>query len=221
MHIKASWGGFELVDIAKALFGAALQDPANQKMVLLSESCLPLYPPTLTYAQLISEPKSRINACSNEVLGLSSDNPPLAHQYMVLRGRCIPLLTHGAMMHVQKCGLSRHIQDWAACMFMSSLPRHPVYLTHAQLIGKPVWQALATSALLLSCVSQAELTAGVTADDVSASKGGQNRAAHTLAVALQGGGAEGEPTTLVLRSRSRQCSSMQRMLPPAVVIAVA
>ncbi|CAK0784365.1 hypothetical protein CVIRNUC_007569 [Coccomyxa viridis] len=66
VHIKASWGGFELVDIAKALFGAALQDPANQKMVLLSESCLPLYPPTLTYAQLISEPKSRINACSNE-----------------------------------------------------------------------------------------------------------------------------------------------------------
>ena len=75
VHIKASWGGFELVDIAKALFGAALQDPANQKMVLLSESCLPLYPPTLTYAQLISEPKSRINACSNEVLGLSCRNP--------------------------------------------------------------------------------------------------------------------------------------------------
>ncbi len=67
MHIEASWGGFELVDIAKELFRAALTDTANQKMVLLSESCLPLYPATLTYAQLISEPKSRINACRDPV----------------------------------------------------------------------------------------------------------------------------------------------------------
>ena len=67
MHIQASWGGFELVDIAKELFRAALKDTANQKMVLLSESCLPLYPATLTYAQLISEPKSRINACRDWV----------------------------------------------------------------------------------------------------------------------------------------------------------
>ncbi len=67
MHIQASWGGFELVDIAKELFRAALTDTANQKMVLLSESCLPLYPATLTYAQLISEPKSRINACHDWV----------------------------------------------------------------------------------------------------------------------------------------------------------
>ena len=81
VHIKASWGGFELVDIAKALFGAALQDPANKKMVLLSESCLPLYPPTLTYAQLVSEPESRINACSNEVLALSSDILPGASEH--------------------------------------------------------------------------------------------------------------------------------------------
>ena len=97
MHIKATWGGFELVDIAKALFGAALQDPANQKMVLLSESCLPLYPPTLTYAQLVSEPKSRINACSDEVLGLSLDFPLGApehgaawsvHPLAGLRGHC-------------------------------------------------------------------------------------------------------------------------------------
>ena len=67
VHIQASWGGFELVDIAKELFRAALTDTANQKMVLLSESCLPLYPATLTYAQLISEPKSRINACRDWV----------------------------------------------------------------------------------------------------------------------------------------------------------
>ena len=81
MHIQASWGGFELVDIAKELFRAALTDAANQKMVLLSESCLPLYPATLTYAQLISEPKSRINACHDWVRSLrplvSTALPPL------------------------------------------------------------------------------------------------------------------------------------------------
>ena len=36
-------------------------------MVMLSEACIPLYPPTLVYQQLISEPLSRINACPNEV----------------------------------------------------------------------------------------------------------------------------------------------------------
>ena len=135
VHIKASWGGFELVDIAKALFGAALQDPANQKMVLLSESCLPLYPPTLTYAQLISEPKSRINACSNEVLGLSCNTPlgtPKCSQY-------IPLLVRGAVVHSQESGPPRHKHYWPAQMFMSGLPRHPVSLTNAQLVSKPVW----------------------------------------------------------------------------------
>lgn len=81
MHIQASWGGFELVDIAKELFRAALTDTANQKMVLLSESCLPLYPATLTYAQLISEPKSRINACHDWVrcLQISSHDAVITH----------------------------------------------------------------------------------------------------------------------------------------------
>lgn len=72
MHIQASWGGFELVDIAKELFRAALVDPANKKMVLLSESCLPLYPATVPYAQLIAEPKSRINACPDQVSNVST-----------------------------------------------------------------------------------------------------------------------------------------------------
>ena len=77
-HIQASWGGFELVDIAKELFRAALAEAANRKMVLLSESCLPLYPATLTYTQLLSEPKSRINACHDWV------RPPAALTPMVL-----------------------------------------------------------------------------------------------------------------------------------------
>ncbi|KAK9842061.1 hypothetical protein WJX81_006609 [Elliptochloris bilobata] len=62
-HINATWGDHALVDAAKALVKAALAEPANQKLALLSESDVPLYPPALVYQQLISEPRSRVNAC--------------------------------------------------------------------------------------------------------------------------------------------------------------
>lgn len=42
---------------------AALEQPLNEKFVLLSETCIPLYPATLVWAQLLSESKSRIHAC--------------------------------------------------------------------------------------------------------------------------------------------------------------
>lgn len=47
------------------LLEKALEDPRNQKFVLLSESDIPLYSPLVVYHQLISEPLSRINACNN------------------------------------------------------------------------------------------------------------------------------------------------------------
>lgn len=65
------------------LLRAALKDERNAKMVMLSEACIPLYPPTVVYQQLISEPLSRINACPNQVIApasLSSNDivqPPL------------------------------------------------------------------------------------------------------------------------------------------------
>lgn len=67
MHVKATWGGFDLVDATKALLRAALLEESNKKLMLLSESCVPLYPPALIYQQLMSEPKSRINACPHRV----------------------------------------------------------------------------------------------------------------------------------------------------------
>ena len=41
----------------------ALQEPLNQRFLLVSESCVPLYPPTTFYASLMADDKSRINAC--------------------------------------------------------------------------------------------------------------------------------------------------------------
>ena len=38
----------------------------NKKMVLISESDVPLYPPQVFYMQLMLETRSRLNACKNE-----------------------------------------------------------------------------------------------------------------------------------------------------------
>ena len=49
----------------RLLLRAALEDPLNQRFVFLSEACAPLVPASVMYAQLMSEPKSRINACTS------------------------------------------------------------------------------------------------------------------------------------------------------------
>ncbi len=61
VHVR--WGTFALVEATRALMRAALEDPLNQKFVLLSEAGIPLYPPDTFYMQLMSETKSRINSC--------------------------------------------------------------------------------------------------------------------------------------------------------------
>ena len=53
------------------LMQEALRQPLNERFVLLSETCIPLYPATLVWAQLVSEPKSRAHACAK--LGDSDD----------------------------------------------------------------------------------------------------------------------------------------------------
>ena len=66
-----SWGAHELVVAARSLLGEALKDPLNRKFILLSESGLPLYPPTTTYLQLMREDKSRLDSCGMGVLPCS------------------------------------------------------------------------------------------------------------------------------------------------------
>jgi len=47
----------------RSLLRAALADPANQRFLLASETCLPMYPPHVLYAELMSNGRSRIHAC--------------------------------------------------------------------------------------------------------------------------------------------------------------
>ena len=67
---QVSWGAHELVEVARNLMREALKDPLNRKFILLSESGLPLYPPTTTYLQLMQEDKSRLDSCGMGVLPL-------------------------------------------------------------------------------------------------------------------------------------------------------
>ena len=63
-RVRAAWGDHSVVEATRALLREALRDPLNQRFVLLSEADAPLYSAAATYAQLMSEPKSRINACA-------------------------------------------------------------------------------------------------------------------------------------------------------------
>ena len=61
--LQVEWGSHTLVQATRELMRAGLADPLNQKFVLLSEACLPLYPPAALYVQMLSEDRSRVNSC--------------------------------------------------------------------------------------------------------------------------------------------------------------
>eukprot|EP00884_Botryococcus_braunii_P009898 jgi/Botrbrau1/1890/Bobra.0005s0006.1 len=65
VRIHVRWGYHSQTLATRELIKAALAEPSNGKFVMLSESCIPLYPPTTIYLMLSTEPKSRINACSS------------------------------------------------------------------------------------------------------------------------------------------------------------
>jgi len=81
VDLNQAWGTFRLLEAELRLIEAALKDKRNKqasficvcvkfyslfvfrKFVLLSETCVPLYPPEVIYSQLLSEKKSRVQAC--------------------------------------------------------------------------------------------------------------------------------------------------------------
>ena len=50
--------------VTRRLLGAGLRDPDNQRFLLLSETCVPLYSALIVYQQLMHEWRSRISACA-------------------------------------------------------------------------------------------------------------------------------------------------------------
>ena len=68
-RVKVEWGSHAMVDATRALLRNALENPLNQKFMLLSEAGIPLYPPSVVYHQLVTETKSRIMACNTATVG--------------------------------------------------------------------------------------------------------------------------------------------------------
>lgn len=61
--LQAEWGSITLIDALRKLLNAALRDKLNQKMLLLSESGVPLFAPQLIYSQILFESGSRLDSC--------------------------------------------------------------------------------------------------------------------------------------------------------------
>lgn len=76
-RVHVEWGSFSLVAALKNLLHVALEDPLNQKFMLLSESGIPLYPAEALWVELMVEEKSRVNACE---LGVRPNLPLLLRQ---------------------------------------------------------------------------------------------------------------------------------------------
>ncbi|XP_042477506.1 glycosyltransferase BC10-like isoform X2 [Macadamia integrifolia] len=56
--VKVMWGESSMIEAERLLIGAALKDPANQRFILLSDSCVPLYNFSYIYNYVMSSPRS-------------------------------------------------------------------------------------------------------------------------------------------------------------------
>ncbi|KAK9841452.1 hypothetical protein WJX74_006045 [Apatococcus lobatus] len=62
-RIQVIWGSHTMISATRLLLTAALAEPFNQRFVLLGDTAIPLYSPLVTYHQLMTEEKSRVDAC--------------------------------------------------------------------------------------------------------------------------------------------------------------
>ncbi|CAH2048002.1 unnamed protein product [Thlaspi arvense] len=60
--IEAIWGESSMIAAERLLLASALEDPSNQRFVLLSDSCVPLYDFGYIYRYLMSSPKSFVDS---------------------------------------------------------------------------------------------------------------------------------------------------------------
>ncbi|KAJ9136383.1 hypothetical protein P3X46_033467 [Hevea brasiliensis] len=60
--IQVVWGESSMIEAERLLLSAALDDPANQRFVLLSDSCVPLYNFSYIYSYLMASPRSFVDS---------------------------------------------------------------------------------------------------------------------------------------------------------------
>ena len=60
--IQVLWGEASMIGAERILLRKALEDPANQRFILVSDSCVPLYNFSYTYDYVISSSKSFVDS---------------------------------------------------------------------------------------------------------------------------------------------------------------
>ena len=60
-HAQTAWGAHSISQATRLLLRAALENPLNQRFMLLCGSSIPLRPAQFTYSQLIAEKRSRFD----------------------------------------------------------------------------------------------------------------------------------------------------------------
>ncbi|XP_041028381.1 glycosyltransferase BC10 [Juglans microcarpa x Juglans regia] len=60
--IQVLWGESSMIEAEKLLLNAALEDPANQRFILLSDSCVPLYNFGFIYNYVMASPRSFVDS---------------------------------------------------------------------------------------------------------------------------------------------------------------
>lgn len=60
--IEVAWGQSSMIEAERLLLDAALDDPANQRFVLLSDSCVPLYNFSYIYHYVMESPRSFVDS---------------------------------------------------------------------------------------------------------------------------------------------------------------
>ncbi|WJX22869.1 hypothetical protein P8452_12136 [Trifolium repens] len=60
--IQVLWGESSMIQAERLLLSAALEDPANQRFVLLSDSCVPLYNFSYVYNYIMVSPRSFVDS---------------------------------------------------------------------------------------------------------------------------------------------------------------
>lgn len=76
--IKVAWGESSMIQAERLLLGAALEDPANQRFVLLSDSCVPLYNFSYIYNYLMASPRSFVDSFLDKDKKESRYNPKMS-----------------------------------------------------------------------------------------------------------------------------------------------
>ncbi len=75
-RINVEWGSHQLAEATRNMINKALEEPRNKRLILLSESEIPLYPPQAVHHQLLSESKSRLDSCGCRVSSKSLTPSP-------------------------------------------------------------------------------------------------------------------------------------------------